>query len=398
MSGPTTVSTPPVPTEGTKSVMPTRSGVKAEKNPSGVSTFVSLLAAIEPDVGLTAQVAVQPEASVPSSISDKDDLSSVLKDCAAGDLTFFLTQGNQRPVETNENPVKVAELDGTPATAVIGQVFDRTRQPVADTDNALLSMAHSAADTGKVKKHSGPGRDLLQSALGSLAASAPSSQLRSGSSSEASQETMALKVGALNASKILSPREEGVVASAISVLADSKPLDRPQARDAFKPGGPGVEGIWGQGNPSVGNGAMTYAASAETATVTAEAVAEQVTYWVNQEVQNAELTLDGVGQEPIEVSISLQGNEANVAFRSDQAATREILEGAVSHLKDMLAHHGLALSGVSVGSSGPGAQHSSKDRHLADSRQATVRITSQESTSSTTLTRTRGDRVLDLFV
>ena len=32
-------------------------------------------------------------------------------------------------------------------------------------------------------------------------------------------------------------------------------------------------------------------------------VAEQVTYWVSQNVQNAELKLDGLGQSPVEVSI-----------------------------------------------------------------------------------------------
>ena len=84
------------------------------------------------------------------------------------------------------------------------------------------------------------------------------------------------------------------------------------------------------------------------------AAAEQVRYWVSQNVQNAELTLDGLGQTPVEVSISLQGNEAQIAFRSDEAATRSVLESAGSHLKDMLQREGLVLTGVSIGNSGSG--------------------------------------------
>jgi len=81
-------------------------------------------------------------------------------------------------------------------------------------------------------------------------------------------------------------------------------------------------------------------------------VAEQVSYWVSQNVQNAELSLNGLGQEPVQVSISVQGNEAQVVFRSDEAATRSLLEGAGSHLKDLLQREGLVLTGVSVGGSG----------------------------------------------
>ena len=55
-------------------------------------------------------------------------------------------------------------------------------------------------------------------------------------------------------------------------------------------------------------------------------IAEQVTYWISQDVQSAELTLDGMGASPVEVSISMQGNEAHITFRSDDAATREVLE------------------------------------------------------------------------
>jgi flagellar hook-length control protein FliK len=92
-------------------------------------------------------------------------------------------------------------------------------------------------------------------------------------------------------------------------------------------------------------------------------VAEQVTYWVSQNVQNAELQLDGLGQSPVEVSIQVQGNEAHITFRTDEAQTRGVLEGAGAQLKDMLQREGVLLSGVSVGTSGGGdASGSGGDR------------------------------------
>ncbi|QHI97941.1 hypothetical protein GT347_08015 [Xylophilus rhododendri] len=71
----------------------------------------------------------------------------------------------------------------------------------------------------------------------------------------------------------------------------------------------------------------------------------------SREVQNAELTVDAFGA-PVDVRISLQGSEAQVAFQSDQADTRAMLGGAVSELQNLLQREGLVLSNVTVGDSG----------------------------------------------
>lgn len=80
-----------------------------------------------------------------------------------------------------------------------------------------------------------------------------------------------------------------------------------------------------------------------------EVVAEQVSYWIHQKRQSAELTLDGGNGQPVAVSISMNGNEASVAFRSDQAVTRDMLNGALPELKTLLQGEGLILAGASVG-------------------------------------------------
>lgn len=81
-------------------------------------------------------------------------------------------------------------------------------------------------------------------------------------------------------------------------------------------------------------------------------VAEQVSYWIGRGAQNAELEVEGLGEGPVKVSIELQGQEARVEFRADQAQTRQVLQDAMPHLRELLEREGLVLSGMSVGTSG----------------------------------------------
>jgi flagellar hook-length control protein FliK len=101
-------------------------------------------------------------------------------------------------------------------------------------------------------------------------------------------------------------------------------------------------------------------------------VAEQVSYWVSHNVQNAELSLDGLGNSPVQVSISLQGNEAQISFRTDEAAAREVLQNAGAHLKEMLQSEGLVLTGVSVGHAGSGNADGSERRPRQNVRQTAI--------------------------
>jgi flagellar hook-length control protein FliK len=117
-------------------------------------------------------------------------------------------------------------------------------------------------------------------------------------------------------------------------------------------GKPGLESLnSGASLAADGVGSPTAVAETPSLLISDAMLADTVSYWVSQGVQNAELTLEGLGGEPIEVSIQLANGEALIGFRSDLAQTRQLIEGAMTELKDLLANQGLLLAGVSVGTS-----------------------------------------------
>ena len=130
-------------------------------------------------------------------------------------------------------------------------------------------------------------------------------------------------------------------------------------------------------------------------------VAEQVKYWMSNDVQNAELKLDGLGKDPVQVSISMTGNEAHIAFRTDEAQARGVLEGAAAQLKDMLGREGVVLAGVSVGNSGSQSDSSAGtgDRRPRQGvRQAFVAAPIGSVASTGSRAAVSSGRALDLFV
>jgi flagellar hook-length control protein FliK len=137
-----------------------------------------------------------------------------------------------------------------------------------------------------------------------------------------------------------------------------------------------------------------------------EVVAEQVSYWIHQKRQAAELTLDGGNGQPVAVSISMNGNEASVAFRSDQAATRDMLNGALPELKTLLQSEGLVLAGVSVGAGGGQSDTSSSSSRQGEEASSGIRrlgsrtVSAQASDGPATVVRrsVSTNRTLDLFV
>lgn len=127
-------------------------------------------------------------------------------------------------------------------------------------------------------------------------------------------------------------------------------------------------------------------------------VAEQVTYWISQDVQSAELTLDGMGASPVEVSISMQGNEAQVAFRTDEMHARDAIERAAEQLKDSLQRQGVVLAGMSVGTSHSGDASGQGERPRQEGRQSGLTVLVPALTDSPARPKIPQGRALDIFV
>ncbi len=122
-----------------------------------------------------------------------------------------------------------------------------------------------------------------------------------------------------------------------------------------------VDGVWGSQALYSGSPQGIEPTNATEGMVAPELmVAEQVKYWISQDVQNAELKIDGFDGLPVDVSITLKGNEASVDFRTDQEGIRDVLQSTETHLKEVLAREGLVLSGMSIGAS---LQQGSRDSH-----------------------------------
>ena len=128
-------------------------------------------------------------------------------------------------------------------------------------------------------------------------------------------------------------------------------------------------------------------------------LAQTISYWLGQGVQNAELKLDGLGAKPVAVRISVSHGEAHIGFRSDQPEVRQLIEGAVLQLRDLLGQEGLTLAGVSIGSSDqhpPGAQ---EQRPRFGARKKDINPPGLATLASAApLTRLPAGRVLDLYV
>lgn len=179
----------------------------------------------------------------------------------------------------------------------------------------------------------------------------------------------------------------------------AKQTERATERSAFKQIGGSEGGVWGhQALVEAGRIDPPVPTTGAAALSPEMMVAEQVNYWIGRDVQNAELKFDGLGDSPVKVSISLQGNEARVEFMTDQLATRQVLEGSVSHLKDLLGSEGLVLSSVLVGSSGSGG-NDPRDRNTPQqNRQIAVAVPETLAGEAALRPARLSGRTVDLFV
>ena len=176
-------------------------------------------------------------------------------------------------------------------------------------------------------------------------------------------------------------------------------------RDAERKAQPGTSGgattglSWLESSVAGGTSAAPASFAVDAGLAAPEtAVAEQVHYWVTRGVQSAELQLDAFGGGQVDVHVSVNGNEAQVEFRTDQPEARRMLQDAMPQLRQMLEQEGIVLSGGFVGTStrqdpGPNGRQSAR-------APASVKLTASvpaAGTGQALATRATGS-TLDVFV
>ncbi len=299
-----------------------------------------------------------------------------------------------------------------------------------DSGSGIVAHRPGATGSGAPTASAGPATDRLENAVDARAAAAPehsagllsrvdakleptpadtglapllkSVGLRSGSLREAAaaadtqwhagQPTRG--ADAATGGGALSEALAGLARGPASPRGAERPLLRPLLAAGSASAGSWAEQAMAGANNSVG---VTY--TIEPATPVPEmAVAEKLNYWIARGVQNAELKLDAFGGGSVDVSISVNGNEAMVEFRTDQPEARRMLQDAMGQLRQLLEGEGLFLSGGFVGTSAqrdPGAQDRRSQGQAAKSAPALVELRPTEAASA--MSRTPG-RAVDLFV
>ena len=369
----------------------------------GASGFLALLASFDPEsgAGLSADAAGEPVEPVDVTVATDSAFNGLpnaaLPPDQPSELALLLSLASGSPVPPATIPGKLsAGSDGTmlDVTGIAPRVKRATK---TEQSEVLPTVTALQADVKGMNAGSGPERmlDLSVQMSPSVQSKSKVAELQAGvnlAESRAMNQTLAADATA----------GESVTMGVFLTGSMGENLGRPTEKSAFKSLVPsavsGMDSSWGYQSLLEGR---RVEAPPEAANLSPEmSVADTVNYWVTQGVQNAELTLDGFGGAPVEVSITLKGDEAHIDFRTDQPEVRSVLEGAVAHLKDLLANEGLSLSGVSVGTSGqdgPGADAQDR-RNRTGVRQAN--IVSIEAPTMAPIRRANPSvgRALDIFV
>ena len=106
-----------------------------------------------------------------------------------------------------------------------------------------------------------------------------------------------------------------------------------------------------------------------------DALGQKMIWMAGDQLSSAELTLNPPDLGPVEIKLSLAGDQASALFVAHHAGVREALDAAIPRLREMLADTGLNLVNVSVGSesfqqssSGSSQSHSNAPRVIETDR------------------------------
>ena len=130
-----------------------------------------------------------------------------------------------------------------------------------------------------------------------------------------------------------------------------------------------------------------------------KAVGERLLWMVKGDQQFAELKITPPNLGPMEVKLTLNNDQASVAFLSNHAAVRDALEAAIPRLREMMSQESLTLVNVDVGSqqqaeSGHSDRSGGRHAGATSGEQEAGEFSAEEQSSGTAA----GAGLVDLFV
>jgi flagellar hook-length control protein FliK len=126
---------------------------------------------------------------------------------------------------------------------------------------------------------------------------------------------------------------------------------------------------------------------------------QKVTWLATQHQQSAELHLNPPQLGPLDVVVSVSGDQATAFFSSPHAAVREAVEQAMPKLRELMADNGITLSNTSVSDQNQNASQDSRQRSSGTRSPGVsdnIAVGEQPSTRVTTPVR-RHQGLLDTF-
>lgn len=129
-------------------------------------------------------------------------------------------------------------------------------------------------------------------------------------------------------------------------------------------------------------------------------VSQKVVWMVGSEEQTASLTLNPPDLGPLQVVLSVSGDQASVAFSASHEEVRHALEDALPRLREMMSESGIALGNATVGTGMPDQRQAQADSGGGNAGRAGLASASgAEESAPAVATRTTilGDRAVDTF-
>ncbi len=406
-------------------------GANGDATESGAPTFASVLASVEPessadssaaegaDHGARNAVPPAPEeappdpaalmAQNPNQTAQFDDLSVALsadsrqRATEPGEMSALPGPDGQPGGPSVGGPASHRQ-GFAPGKALTGAASGKANASAATTD---LATNTGVAQTVAAQNAANTQALLRRADVDRVSQGADQLSLGKAAQGQANEARLAADAARADGRAVLSGQSAALPGAATldalgtfsRMATNPRGGDRPAARTPFVPAGSSLSGSWSDhAMPSGSPAALTTYAPDASVAVPDAAVAEKLNYWISRGVQNAELQLDAFGGGTVKVSISVQGQDAQVDFRSDQPEARKLLLDAMPQLSAMLKGEGLSLSGGFVGSQAqqdPGAQ--SRRSNPQNMRSAIIGVETPSAERSPALSRSPG-RAVDLFV